>query len=465
MTASLLALGALALLAALVICLPLARRGQPHSARAAELAIQRDRLAELDRDVVRGLIDAREAAAARTEIERHLLKLARRPDAAPVERRASRLVVLACAVLAPLGAGLLYWALGAPGLPDMPLAGRSLEGGAGQEAEILAMVEGLEARLAADPDDAQGWLMLGRSRLVLGDALAAVTAYREALARAPESGEARAALGEALIIAAGGVVTPEARELFAAVGAEDPRGGFYLGLADLQAGNADAAIERWRMLLARSPADAPWRPRVEAGLREAAAELGIDPEAILADLPAAEQPEGPSPESAAAVAGLPPEQQAEAVRGMVEGLEARLEQEGGDAEAWRRLGRARLVLGEVEAARAAYAEALEQAPEEPMILIEYAEALLGPPDPRTRLPEVGQEAGALFEQAARLAPQAPSPHWYLGIRALQAGELDQARERWEQVLKLLGPEHPDYAGVKSILDAIALRETERGGEG
>ncbi|MES2960418.1 MAG: tetratricopeptide repeat protein [Pseudomonadota bacterium] len=50
---------------------------------------------------------------------------------------------------------------------------------------IAAMVDGLRARLAARPDDAEGWLMLARSETVLGRPAAAVEALRRASALRP----------------------------------------------------------------------------------------------------------------------------------------------------------------------------------------------------------------------------------------------------------------------------------------
>jgi cytochrome c-type biogenesis protein CcmH len=52
-----------------------------------------------------------------------------------------------------------------------------------QQAMIRTMVDGLEERLAANPDDLDGWLRLIRSRAVLGEAGKAKDAYDKALAQ------------------------------------------------------------------------------------------------------------------------------------------------------------------------------------------------------------------------------------------------------------------------------------------
>jgi cytochrome c-type biogenesis protein CcmH len=464
MSATVLVLAALGLLTALLLLLPVLRR--PASpVEDADLAVYRDQLAELGRDLERGVLTAAEAGGARSEIERRMLRVVRRRSRQAPLGRGGRAVVIGCALLAPLVAGLIYAALGAPQLADQPFASRD-RGAADEEmAQIRGMVEGLERRLAEQPEDAEGWLMLARSRAVLGDMPAAARAYREALARAPADPRALGGLGEALTAAAGGVVTPEARSLFErleATGTLDPRAAYYQGLAELQAGDAHAAIARWRDLLAASPQDAPWRPAVSEALREAARDLGIDPETLLAEAPG--QPPAAGSE-AARIAALPAEERASEVRAMVERLDARLEEQGGEAGDWRRLGQARRVLGEIDKAREAYARAYAMSPQDATLVVEYAELLLGPQDPRTRLPVVGDDARELFERAAGLRPGDPQAHWYLGIRALQDGDVPGARAKWQQVLALLGPAHPDYPGIKELLDAIEQPEPPGGSAG
>jgi len=259
--------------------------------------------------------------------------------------------VLAAALLVPLAAGALYGRLGAPGLPDQPIQARAPDPATPGMAQIRAMVDGLEQRLRADGSKVEDWIMLGRSRLVLGDAPAAAEALRTARRLAPERPAIAVALGEALIAAAGGVVTPEAvAQLDGLKAGDDPRPAFYLALADLQAGDPHKAIAGWRELLATSPPEAPWRAQVEQALRRAAQDLGIDAEPLLAG----SRGRGADP--------ILPEE----IRPLVEALEQRLRATGGDVEGWRRLGDARRLLGEGAAARDAYGRALAMMkPEDP----------------------------------------------------------------------------------------------------
>ncbi|MFX8327815.1 hypothetical protein ABTL71_19330, partial [Acinetobacter baumannii] len=51
-----------------------------------------------------------------------------------------------------------------------------------------------------------------------------------------------------------------------ALDADDPKANYFLGLAAEQDGRKDDAANIWRGLLARAPADAPWRPLVQSSL-------------------------------------------------------------------------------------------------------------------------------------------------------------------------------------------------------
>ena len=62
----------------------LRRRAAPPAREAYDLAVYRDQLAEVERDLARGVIGAAEAEGARLEIQRRMLKLApKEAQAAP----------------------------------------------------------------------------------------------------------------------------------------------------------------------------------------------------------------------------------------------------------------------------------------------------------------------------------------------------------------------------------------------
>jgi cytochrome c-type biogenesis protein CcmH len=270
---ALLAMTALAL--ALLLGPLILRRRAAASRDAYNFAVYRDQLAEIERDVARGVLDPGDAAAAKAEIGRRILALT--PATAPGTASRAPLAFAAAAILVlPVAAWTLYWDLGSPGLPDEPHAAVA----AGPHLDIAAAVKQLEAHLADHPDDLKGWLLLARTELDLGRYIDAAEAYRHA---AELSGQRPVIVGdwaEAQVMAAGGTVTPEAVQAFKIALTDPeaaPRSRFYLALADFQAGDTKKALQEWVDLEAASPDDAAWLPMLRHRIAEAAKSLGIDP--------------------------------------------------------------------------------------------------------------------------------------------------------------------------------------------
>jgi cytochrome c-type biogenesis protein CcmH len=362
--------GLLTALAVAVLLIPLLRRPKHAAARRDyDLAVYRDQLSELDRDLARGILSADQAEAARTEIERRLLGAAEGGPEGGSEGGAKsaepRRGVLAAATVVALPAAALglYLVLGAPGVPSVPFAERPTAQPVPQD--IALLVERLAARMAETPDDPEGWRLLGRTYLQIGRPVEAVDALRQAVTRGAEGASVWASLGEALVEVNQGLVVAGAREAFATVlkhDPGDPRARYYTGLALAQDGRPREALETWVALAADAPADAPWREVVAAQIARAAEDLGLDPDdPALAGAARAPGPGAPGPSAAEveAAAEMSPEARDAMIRSMVDGLAARLEQEPGDLDGWLRLSRAYAVLGEPEQAKAAVDRAAE----------------------------------------------------------------------------------------------------------
>lgn len=340
---------ALSVLVLALLLAPLVRRRPAAAPGRADydISVYRDQLREVERDLERGVLAADQAEAARTEIQRRLL--AADDDGtheAPAEEGGNRLLMAAIAVLVPAGAVALYLAFGSPGTPDRPFDEHAATAAAGE-----AVVARLADRLAKDPDDLEGWMLLGRSLMTLNRYDDAVGAFRQALQVGEHLPTIAAAYGVALVAAAGATVTAEARDVFLAVlqdEPDNPQARYYLGLERAQQGDDAGALKVWLDLRATSPADAPWRPTLERQIGAAAERAGIDPATLE-----------PSPEAAAAEPreALSDDERKEMIRTMVERLAVRLEASPDDREGWLRLERSYLVLGETDKARQAAARA------------------------------------------------------------------------------------------------------------
>jgi cytochrome c-type biogenesis protein CcmH len=357
-------------LAALVV--PLLRGRAAAAQRLGhDLAVYREQLKELEADVARGTIASNDAAAARVEIERRILRAGSEIEGA-ASARPQRAAAIATAILVPAFAAFLYARLGSPAIPDQPLAQRNLpalqqHAAGGGNQEIANLVEKLAARLQNDPNDRAGWVLLGRSFVMLERHNEAVAAYGRAVAMDPKDAEAQMAHGEAQVYAGGGVVTPGALTAFENALKIDPRhpgGRYYVALGRAQGGDFRAAFDLWRALEADSPPDAPWLAAVRQRIAEAAGELKIAvPPPVAGAAPAPTR--GPTPEQMAAAASLPEGDRMQMIQGMVQGLADRLRQSPDDYEGWMRLGRAYVVLKNEAGAKDAYAKAAALRPNEP----------------------------------------------------------------------------------------------------
>src|SRR3954468_23889482 len=382
-------------LAVALLLLPLlARQHKPRSREAYNLAVYRDQLAEIERDLARGLLTAEQAEAARAEIGRRILALddsETLPAVGPKPLMAAIVAILAM----PIAALLIYAGLGSPGLPDQPFAERANGGTtiAAGDAATTSMQEALvklRTHLKTHPDDLTGWLLLARSEVGLGQYREGAEAYARAAALSSDRPDIAADWGEAQVMAEGSV-TPEAVKAFEA-GLKDaasaPKSRYYLALAKLEQGNPRGALQDWADLAADSPPDAEWQKLLRQRIAEVAKAEGIDPASVMPSAAAAApdgtaparsaEPGMPSQETVAATAkatqGASPEERRAMIESMVERLASRLEQQPGDAEGWARLGRSYMVLQQPAKARDAYARAVKLRPDDAALSRALAEA-------------------------------------------------------------------------------------------
>jgi len=342
----------MALLAAavsLAVLVPLYRdRAGARRMSEQEMAVYRDQLQEVERDLDRGVIAPAEAEAARTEIARRLIRADAAGQNAPARAAgegARRVAAGAAVVAMPVLALGLYVFLGSPGMPDEPLAARLAAPADQQDMEVL--LGRVEQHLVANPDDARGWQVVAPVYVRLGRYDDAVVAFGNIVRLVGGNVQTEGDLGEAIVRARQGLVNAEARAAFARALEDDPadiRARFYLALGDGQAGRRDEAVAALNALIAEAPPGATWT----AGIRQVLADLGAGEGAA---------PPGPTAGDVEAASGLSEGDRTAMIEGMVAQLAERLRSEPNDAEGWARLVRSYMVLGRQDDARAALAEA------------------------------------------------------------------------------------------------------------
>lgn len=224
--------------------------------------------------------------------------------------------------------------------------------------DVDTMIARLAERLAAAPNDPEGWRMLGWSYFETQRYGEAVTAYAKAVALEPGNAGFQSAYGEAQVKAAGDRITPQAEAAFRAAlaaDAKDERARMYIALLKQQAGDSRGAVTDLFALLAEAAPDSRQAPAIRDAIRRTAQAGGID---ITGRLPPEPEPAAPAgaPSAAAPTGGDNPQVM---IEGMVAGLESRLAASPNDVDGWIMLMRSRKRLGQDDKASAALAKANE----------------------------------------------------------------------------------------------------------
>ena len=347
-----------------------ARQGDASTDREeGELAVYRDQLAEIDRDRARGLLGDADAEAATVEVQRRMLRAGRRRGA--ITGRTARLPIAAAAVLVPVVGMALYAATGAPGTPSVSLAEQADARAQARQMESAAAQ--LRARIASADDDASLEDRVALSRLMSSNGRMEEAA--DALAPVIDvSGVPSGILTlwiEARIGADRGAVSPRVRETIDRAVRNDPlnpAASYYLAYAL----EAEGDLPRARKVLIRrlsvESAPPPWAGSYMAGIDRLSDLLGeptLALDQVVASAPENLRLRGPSTEDVAAAEEMSPEDRGAMIRGMVDRLAARLEDQPDDAAGWLQLARARSILGEGAAAQDALARAAELAEARP----------------------------------------------------------------------------------------------------
>jgi cytochrome c-type biogenesis protein CcmH len=361
---------------------------------------------------------------------------------------------------------MLYLELGRPGLPDQPL-GKALPAPQAIDTEtpppsaqlqpLADAAKLLAAKLDANPSDAVGWARLGDLYLTLQRFDDAATALEQAIQQNADPKLTQSRYGEALTQMADGQVTPNAAAALRkglAADPTDPRARFYLALAAAEAGRFDEAIASWKQLLAEAPADAGWRTMVEQTIA-AAERAKTATQAATNDGGNSAAPDasanGPSAGDMAAMANLTPEQRETAIRGMVDNLAQRLQNEPNDLEGWLKLARSYGVLGENDKAVDALGHAAALAPDRTDIQLDYAGALLQATPETAPLPPAFDEA---LTRVRAKEPDNLALLYFDGLGAVRAGKPAEARQLWTRLLAALPADAPMRAHLEAEIKAL-----------
>ncbi|TDR43208.1 cytochrome c-type biogenesis protein CcmH [Tahibacter aquaticus] len=215
--------------------------------------------------------------------EEHALKLAaleqsgpaRADTAAPRTRGAFAGALLTLLLLPALAIGL-YFKLGNVQAMD-PVAQAAAPGTPGPDMD--AAVQGLAAKLANNPDDVEGWMLLARAYKSMERFDDARDALKNAYDRAADNVDVKVDYAEALALAGQGRrIQGQARELLDAAikaDAKHQRALWLLGIAEYQQQNYTAAVDYWERLRSQLPSEADARGSLDTQIADARQRAGM----------------------------------------------------------------------------------------------------------------------------------------------------------------------------------------------
>jgi len=287
------------ILAALALLTPTLLRRLPSQADTADhlnVAIARERLAELVKQREAGDLSDEEFNQARHDLE---LALAEdlgenAPGESPPAAGGGRWALPVAALLIVLTTVPVYLHIGAPELID-PQASiaqadsahaqiASAHNESGEAPPMGELVKQLRARMEADPTNAEGWFLLGRTYMSLRQFADAVPAFERVVELVPDELTPLLALADAMAMRDEGQISARAVELLERARSIDPNSIsalWLLGMAAADGGDLARALEHWE----RAYPLLGERPEMQKELASLIRRAGGEPPQTAADLP------------------------------------------------------------------------------------------------------------------------------------------------------------------------------------
>lgn len=274
------------ILAALVLLVSaLLRKRSPLSTDRGRqnVVIARERLAELKQEQAQGVLSEAQYQQSKNELEQSLLMDLEEPLLEEGSRRDSQepswLTIGVMVVMVPAITLGLYGYLGSPQLiePQPQQVGHG-DAGSGELPSVEAMVGALEERLNQDPNDPDGWYLLGRTYMAMKDYPKAVEAYQRLHGLVGDEPAVLLSWADAAAMQQQGDLSGTPAELVRKALALDPENSTALwlgGMVELQSGNPGLAITYWERLEPKIQDDPRASQRIASLLTQARERAGL----------------------------------------------------------------------------------------------------------------------------------------------------------------------------------------------
>ncbi|MFC7298994.1 c-type cytochrome biogenesis protein CcmI [Herminiimonas aquatilis] len=229
------------------------------------LAVLRNQMDELERDLASGTLSRAVHEQAKQELQRRVLEEASAKVATSAAASSSKPVATALAILLPIAALSSYLALGNPAA----IAPQAQTSSVVTQTDINAMVASLEEKLRRNPDNSPGWAMLGRSYRAFGRHEDAVMAFAKAGSTVDIDPQLLTEYAESLAFSRNGELAGEPTQLLQRALKLDPNHALALvlaGSAAAQRTDYANAIIYWKRLHAQMPPNSEGARSIEESL-------------------------------------------------------------------------------------------------------------------------------------------------------------------------------------------------------
>lgn len=470
----------LLVIAVVILSSPLFRKySEAELAQKQELANRRKKLnielyeqkkAQIEQDFANGLLDEEARIEARNEVEHSLLhdtSVAHDTELVQIDNGMARKLVLSFLFFITIFSIVTYAFIKPDNLETIVMnqASASMPGGQKKVPDIGAMVASLENKMKENPDNIQGWTMLGRSYVVMKRYPEAVNAYQKALDltikkdRVEGRSDLKIDLVEVLLQVGGEPNYEQARTLLAELLDSDPDNAdalWFMGFLDYQQGNKEQTIQRWKRLLSMLPVEGEQAQIVRSYMTQVVKELPEDSQLRADQSQPRSQPPPQQEKQAQVPKGPAPGQQMTGskdeqafIASMVARVEARVKADPQDLKGWTTLGKSYGVLGRYQDSAVAYGKAVAIDSSDVNLMINYANAVIKADDP-----QLYSQARDFFKQMLDKNPDNVDTLFLSGLMARAAGDKMAAKQYWQKLLPLLPADSPAALNVEKYLQEL-----------
>jgi len=416
------------------------QKGNGVSSERLNAEIHRDQLKALENDLARGVINQQDFETTRDELQLRLLDDTQSCEAVTTADHGSfwtpKRTSLAIALTLPVLALTFYWQLGAPGAIN-PVAASRFE-----DPQIRQMVESLETKLKANPNNPRGWAMLARSYKIMGRLDEAEQTFSKVGDAINTDPDLMVELADLMAVKSNSEIEGKPLELVnkaLQINPKHPMGLMMSGVAAYRRSDFKMAIGEWEKLLAVLEPGSPDAQQVQGNIDDARAKAGLP--GAVANNQAGMLP----PVSVEATANTSPEM----VNQMVDRLAARLKDNPDDLPGWARLAHAYKVQGRLQDASRAYAKTGKLLDTDTQVMLQYADVLA-----MLANNNLSGKPFDLVQKALKLDPKNTMALMMAGQASYKSADYKKAVGYWERVLTVLPPNSPDVVQVQAeIADA------------